>query len=327
MPPRPLLVRKGAGGMSAAEIEDRLRGLSRTEYELQRSDLRKECGVRAEGLDLIYRKVRPKREASPPAEDASTAWPDPVDGAGLLRGLLAALQRFVMAEEGALVAVALWVVHAHAHESFDTSPILLISSPVKGCGKSTLLDVIELLSPRALLSANTSSAALYRSTSTRPTILVDEADLYFSEDSAVVAFFNAGHRRGVPFRRCQGEDSHVVAFDSWCPKALAQIGMPRHPTIVDRSIVIRLRRKLRHEKVAKFRKSRCQPDLEDLRSMAARWAVDHGKAIHDARPPLPAALDNRLGDNWEPLFAIAQEAGGPWPRRCRKAVQSLWHDD
>ena len=35
---------------------------------------------------------------------------------------------------------------------------------------------------------------------------------------------------------------------------------------------------------------------------------------------MPAALFNREADNWRPLFAIAEAAGGEWPRRVREAA-------
>ena len=161
----------------------------------------------------------------------------------------------------------------------------------------------------------------------RPTVLCDEGDLYLSEDKSLVAFFNAGHRRGVPFLRCEGDDHHVVSFDSWCPKAIAQIGMPRWPTIVDRSIVIRLRRKFAHDKIEKFRKSRIDPDLEDLRAMAARWTEDHLDALQDCDPIMPEKLANRAEDNWMPLFAIAQTIGGEWSAKLTEAVTVLAHED
>ena len=103
--------------------------------------------------------------------------------------------------------------------------------------------------------------------------------------------------------------------------------MPRWPTVIDRSIVVRLRRKFPHEQAQKFRKSRCYADLEDLRQMAARWAADHLDVLKDAEPSMPSALDNRAEDNWEPLFAIAHEIGGDWPAKLEKAVRDLHQED
>jgi hypothetical protein len=38
---------------------------------------------------------------------------------------------------------------------------------------------------------------------------------------------------------------------------------------------------------------------------------------------MPPGFDNRLGDNWALLFAIADHAGGEWPTKARKAAIKL----
>jgi putative DNA primase/helicase len=38
---------------------------------------------------------------------------------------------------------------------------------------------------------------------------------------------------------------------------------------------------------------------------------------------MPDGFDNRLGDNWSLLFAIADHAGGEWPSKARKAARKL----
>src|SRR5439155_25602256 len=42
-----------------------------------------------------------------------------------------------------------------------------------------------------------------------------------------------------------------------------------------------------------------------------------------ADPQLPATLDDRAADNWRPLVAIADLAGGVWPERARRAAVLL----
>src|SRR5712692_2732445 len=42
-----------------------------------------------------------------------------------------------------------------------------------------------------------------------------------------------------------------------------------------------------------------------------------------ARPPRSEALDDRQADNWRPLLAIADEAGGAWPELARAAARTL----
>ena len=143
----------------ALELETRLHDLGQTQYALDRATLAKEFKVTVDSLDGIYRRLCKEK----PKPDEPEPWPDPVDGNGLLSALVHQIGRYVCAEPEEILAIALWVIHAHAHDASDISPILLVSSPVKGCGKSTLLDVLEILVPRPMLSANCSAAALYRS--------------------------------------------------------------------------------------------------------------------------------------------------------------------
>jgi hypothetical protein len=220
------------------------------------------------------------------------------------------------------VAVALWILHAHAHDAARISPILLLSSPTRGCGKTTLLDVIEKLVPRPLPSANCTAAVLYRSTATSPTILLDEADLYISQNPGLVNFLNAGHRKGGKFRRCEGDDNKVVEFDSWAPKAVAQIGKPRWPQLVERSIVVTLRRKRAGESVESLDEN-AERLLAELQRKARRWATDHLDALREARPRMPERFENRLADNWRALFAIADRISPGWGEAARDQAERL----
>ena len=57
-----------------------------------------------------------------------------------------------------------------------------------------------------------------------------------------------------------------------------------------------------------------------LARKAARWAADNAEAIAAADPAMPAGVHSRAADNWRPLFAIADAAGGEWPKRARAAA-------
>ena len=45
-----------------------------------------------------------------------------------------------------------------------------------------------------------------------------------------------------------------------------------------------------------------------------------------ASPSVPDELNDRPADNWDPLLAIADLAGGDWPARARKAAIELSRD-
>src|SRR5208282_621118 len=63
-------------------------------------------------------------------------WDEPVDGAALLEEVTKALGHYVVMNARQALAVALWVIRTHAHEAFDTSPILAVLSKTKRSGKS-----------------------------------------------------------------------------------------------------------------------------------------------------------------------------------------------
>lgn len=227
-------------------------------------------------------------------------------------------------------AVALWVLHGHAIEAAATTPRLSIRSAEKQCGKSRLLEVLELVAARPVLAVNISVAAMFRSIGEPPpSILWDEVDALFKggndpgrED--LRALLNSGYRRGASVLRMVGEGKkmEVRAFPTFAPVALAGIGnLP--DTINDRSIVVELRRRLTGEKVRPFRRRAAEPEATALREQLEAWAGEKLKDLERARPSMPDGLSDRAEDLWEPLLAIADLAGGSWPKRARRAAVAL----
>ena len=102
-----------------------------------------------------------------------------------LDDVLAYLRRFVAyPSEHAAVAHALWVVHAHLMDAWESTPRIAFLSPEPGSGKSRALEVCELLVPNAVNAVNVSVAYLFRKVgdeSGRPTILYDEVDTVFTK--------------------------------------------------------------------------------------------------------------------------------------------------
>ena len=133
---------------------------------------------------------------------------------------------------------------------------------------------------------------------------------------------NSGHNRATAqVIRTAGEDHEPRIFRTWAAKAIALIGsLPG--TLEDRAIVIPMRRRRAMEKVERFRGDR-DHGLPDLARKCARWADDHAEALAVADPAVPEELHDRDQDNWRPLIAIADEAGGPWPDWARKAAREL----
>jgi hypothetical protein len=137
---------------------------------------------------------------------------------------------------------------------------------------------------------------------------------------------NSGHTRASAhiIRNVEiGGEYRARRFSTWAPKAIASIGSLAD-TVADRSITIVLQRKTQNEKVERLRR-RDNPHFDELRRKAARWAQDAYDALTaaDDRTDVPPELHDRAADNWRPLLAIADHAGGLWSTRGRDAARAL----
>ena len=299
-------------------------------FDEVRPAVAKAAGVRASTLDAEVAALRPQANvANDGHQGAALALTDPepwthrVDGAELLAELARIIARFVGLPEGAPTAIALWVLFAHAHGAATVSPLLGFVSPEKRCGKTTALALLSALVPRPLPASNISAAALFRAVEAfRPTLLVDEADTFLADRDELRGILNAGHTRATAYTvRCDGDEHEARIFSTWGPKAIALIG--RLPdTLEDRAVVVSMRRRAPGEQIERLRLDRLG-ELEPLRRQAARWAADNMEALSVADPATPGGLHDRAGDNWRPLLAIADRAGGDWPERARKAAALL----
>jgi putative DNA primase/helicase len=178
------------------------------------------------------------------------------------------------------------------------------------------------LTPRAIRVDNLTAAVMFRLIERdRPTLLIDEADTFLPGNKELRGVIDSGHASDGHFPRCAGKGHEPVAFNTFGPVALAGLG-DVHPTVASRSITIELQRKLPSEKIDELMVDDF-PFLEKLNRKALRWANDHADDLTRARPKMPPALANRARDNWWPLLAIADVAGGHWPETARKAALRL----
>lgn len=267
-----------------------------------------------EGRELLFTDLQP--------------WPDPVDGDQLLCEFAAFFERFAVVQKGATCTLSLWVLHTYALAAAYISPILAIVSPEKRCGKTVLLDVLFRLAWRAITVANITAASLFRAVEKwTPTLLVDEADSFLAGNEELRGVINSGHRRDTAkIIRTVGDEHEPRVFSTWGPKAIALIG--RLPaTLEDRAIVLPMKRKTSGERVERFRPERIVDELEVVRRKAARWAKDNLETLRESDPTIPDVLNDRAQDNWRPLLAIADAAGGSWPERAREAAVWLSSQD
>lgn len=314
--------------LSEAETEARVADLARLKpmaYARQRATAAAQLGVGVAALDSAVKKAAKQARAHddsamfPPVEP----WPNPVDGAALLTSIGEAIRAHVVADRPTIVAAALWAAHTYLLDHLTISPIANITAPEMRCGKTVLLSVLGLLAWRPLQAANISPAAIYRAVEKwGPTLLIDEADSFLRDNEELRGILNSGHTRTSAYvLRCVGDEFEPQRFSTWGAKALSGIGaIP--PTLADRSVQLVLRRKLPSETVANLRHS--PPGIwAHLRQKLVRWTQDHAADIAAARPSPVAGLGDRANDNFEPLLAVAEAAGGHWPKLAREAATRL----
>jgi hypothetical protein len=254
------------------------------------------------------------------------------NGAELLTDVDAFLRRFVAyPSDHAHVAHTLWIAHAHAMEAWDSTPRIAFLSPEPGSGKTRALEVSEILVPNPVEAVNVTPAYLFRKVGSEdgaPTILFDEVDTIFGpkakDNEEIRGLLNAGHRRGAVAGRCvvRGKTVETEEIPAYCAVALAGLGsLP--DTLMSRAIVIRMRRRAPSEKVEPYRRRDEIGEGHELRGRLVGWATARGKILYAARPALPSGIEDRNADVWEALFAIADAAGGDWPKKAREAAVAL----
>ena len=249
-------------------------------------------------------------------------------GEFMLEAVYKFLGRFVSyPSEHAQVAHALWIVHTHLMDRWDSTPRLCLLSAEPWSGKTRALEATELLVPDPVTSVNMTPAYLFRKVGTGEgaTILYDEIDTVFGpkakENEEIRGLLNAGHRRGAKAGRCviRGKNVETEEIEAFLAVALAGLGwLP--DTILSRSVIIRMRRRRVGERVEPFRHRINAPQGARIREMIEAWARS---ATFEITETLPNEIQDRDADVWESLITIADTVGGDWPKRARVAAVAL----
>lgn len=316
---------------------DHLATLESLDYDSKRKAEAKRLGIRVSQLDQAVAERR-----QPLVDDKNSAENPfpltefepakvPVNGAQLMSDLITFIERHLILPVFGALVIALWVIRAHAHEAFDVNPRLVFLSPDKRCGKTTALLLIAGFVPRSLLVSNATAASIYRLIQAIcPTLIFDEFDTFGDIQPEMRGILNSGHRREVAYvLRCHGDDHKPTTFSTWCPMVIAAIGQLTS-TLQDRSIVIRMRRRMQSESVQPLRTTghtgeALRQEFNLLGGRIARWVADHADALRKSSPTVPDTLNDRAADNWASLLAIADELGGEWPAKVRQAAISFAH--
>lgn len=118
-----------------------------------------------------------------------------------------------------------WIKSTWVPERWDVVPYLLIKGPMSS-GKTRLLETLEAISYRGIFSSNMSCSALFRTLELyRPTLFLDEVEIYRKEEySEVTHLLNAGYRRGQKAWRVEHRQDGTMCikgYDVFGIKAMA----------------------------------------------------------------------------------------------------------
>lgn len=221
-------------------------------------------------------------------------------------------------------AIALWVASSYLLDYWPLFPKLLINSPERECGKSTALQIVEAFAKNGRIASSITPSAVYRFIANcTPTLLIDEADRSLRGNEELNAIINAGHTRRTANKILSGKsadgDWKPVEFSLWCPQVIAGIG-EFQDTLMSRSIVIGLRRKLASERVRRLHIGYFEQQ-EFMRKFLIDWSERTTPSTCEL--DLPPEAGNRMKDNWEPLFRVAFMAGELWKNRALKAFEVI----
>jgi hypothetical protein len=273
--------------------------------------------------------------------DTVTPCTGTVNAAGLLAEIEAVIKHHVVLPEPAAAALAVWVLHTYTFELRDAVAYVVIESPEKRCGKTTLLAVLAAMAHKPLIASNITLGALFRAIDTcRPTLFIDEADTFLAGNGTMRGIINSGNTwrtayvvrlgRGRPNRTPlptpagppvgteSGGETGLKRFSCWCPKVMALIG-EAPDTIADRSIVVKMARKLTTESCAPLSELKTR----EIKAKCARFALEAGRTIASHAKIYGDGLNDRAADTFDPLYVIARQAGGEWEGKLHAAALAL----
>jgi len=221
-------------------------------------------------------------------------------GCALVADIESYIRSYVtLAETSYALVIALWAVATYIWTAFDAFPYLVVTSATKRSGKTRLLELISFVASNSRLFTDISPAALYRTIDAeKPTLLLDEAEMFSSAKSKSRSLLNTGYRRGQTVKRHDGE------YETYCPKAFALIG-DVHDTLRDRSVVIEMRR---GEAARRFVYAVAKEEGAALREMINATVSLKAEEINDAVRKFEGLsfLTDRDEEIWSPLFILCR---------------------
>ena len=258
----------------------------------------------------------------PPMWQVITPHPNPV-GTEVFTDIMTDLQRYLFIGKENALTVVLWVAHTMMFPEFEHTPRLVITAPMKACGKTVLLNVIGAMTNNSIPTGKITSGAFVRLSGRGDlTFCMDEADMLFGKhggNTDMIVALNNGWEKGGNFIKCTGDHHEPTQMPTHAAVALAGISLNLKlpDTTLDRSIVLRMERARTGQLQQRFRKKVHLPVFHQHGERLLRWCNDHRQQIVDHQTDIPASVEDRAYDKWEPLISIGDVAS---PELGRQAL-------
>jgi hypothetical protein len=155
------------------------------------------------------------------------------------------------------------------------------------------------------------------------TLGIDEIDELFGKGVAkktLRSLLNAGYKAGASWSRMNRQNLPIFG-----PVVMAGLGLVfRSAAGLDalrsRTIMVIMKPARRAEP---YRPRMHDPMAEMIKSDLETWIQANTADILENWPDLPPGIEDRSAEVWEPLFMIANVAGGHWPQSCWNAAREL----
>ncbi len=312
---------------SDLQIEN-LSRLDPLNYDKIRVESAKQIKVRVSTLDEEVAKKRKENlhhQSHSVVEDIQV-WPNPVNAQKIAEFIELTIQKHLaLRHPEYATAITLWTLSTWFIDAWQIMPHLFFRSLAKGSGKTTALQIVEAFSARSYVCSNITSAALFRVIEKHsPTLILDEVDRYLAAKDELNGIMNAGHtRRTATVTRLEERDGDYIPrkFNVFGGKCMAGIGK-QLDTMMDRSIIIKMEKRLQDESVTKLALTFFE-NQNELRRKIARFAEDKKRNAMSITPDVPNLGNDRAQDNWLPLFIVADLIGSHWPERCLAAYRRI----
>jgi hypothetical protein len=186
------------------------------------------------------------------------------------------------------------------------------------------------LAPRGKLLVEASKASLVGFIADRATVGVTELDVLVGTGGRnrwFTAIANAGFDpEAATSKMSGGKKLEIPLFGPMVLDGLDTVitstGVELK-TLMSRCVIIRAKRAPEGYRAPRM-DGRAREAFGWLRDQFALWMMQEAAdGIGEDVPEVPEGLGNRPASLWEPVFAVADRAGGSWPDRAREACETL----